>query len=309
VTSNVVLKDKAAVILLNEINQDPVLKAQLALYFKPYCDCDIAEWIVGQIEINNQPVINKILELIAFRDNFPITRGGPQPVLGQLLAQYCNGNDFVGIYADGNGGQTQKTIEVNSVAQKCVGVEQALFYFPLMSQAAALEAGSTNIQFDTNSYVPHFDYYNLTNIITGYRVLLSSPKVARLQVKIGGLFTNDYSNVSIVVSNPSFDPNYYFDDPSLVSTPLIMGLEHWAHGPFDLTFNPSTRIISITKPVSTSNSSYIAGYADIVIYKGDKIVGALEFSYACEPYDPDEQARLGFPRYDLLMFTQGSEIT
>lgn len=118
-TSNVVLKDKAAVILLNEINQDPVLKAQLELYFKPYCDCDITEWIAGQVDLNNQPVINKLLELIAYRDDSPITRGGPHPVLGQLLAQYCNGNDFVGIYADGNGGQVQKTIEVNSVSQNC----------------------------------------------------------------------------------------------------------------------------------------------------------------------------------------------
>ena len=120
-TSNVVLKDKAAVILLNEIQQNPTLKAQLELYFTPYCDCDITEWIVGQLEINNQPVKDKILELIAFRDEFPITRGGAQPVAGQLLAQYCNGNDFVGIYADGNGGNVQKIIEIDSVGQQCVG--------------------------------------------------------------------------------------------------------------------------------------------------------------------------------------------
>ena len=118
-TSNVVLKDKAAVILLNEINQNPTLKAQLELYFKPYCDCDITEWIVGQLEINNQPVKDKILELIAFRDEFPITRGGSKPVAGQLLVQYCNGDDFVGIYADGNGGVVHKTIEVNSESQGC----------------------------------------------------------------------------------------------------------------------------------------------------------------------------------------------
>ena len=118
-TSNAVLKDKTAVILLNEIHQDPVLKAQLELYFKPYCDCDITEWIAGQVDLNNQPVINKILELIAYRDELPITRGGPQPVLGQLLKQYCNGNDFVGIYADGNGGESQKVIENDSESQGC----------------------------------------------------------------------------------------------------------------------------------------------------------------------------------------------
>ena len=118
-TSNVVLKDKAAVILLNEIHQDPVLKAQLELYFKPYCDCDITEWIVGQVDLNNQPVINKLLELIAYRDNFPITRGINQPLEGQLLAQYCNGGNFVGVYADGVGGQVVKTIETKSVGQHC----------------------------------------------------------------------------------------------------------------------------------------------------------------------------------------------
>ena len=122
-TSNVVLKDKAAVILLNEINQNPTLKTQLELYFKPYCDCDITEWIVGQLEINNQPVKNKILELIAFRDDFYISRGGTQPVAGQLLTQYCNGRDFVGVYADGVGGQVVKTIETNSVGQHCYSPE------------------------------------------------------------------------------------------------------------------------------------------------------------------------------------------
>ena len=120
-TSNVVLKDKAAVVLLNEINQNPTLKAQLELYFTPYCDCDITEWIVGQLEINNRPVKDKILELIAFRDEFPITRGGARPVAGQLLAQYCIGVDFVGVYADGNGGQVVKTIEINSAGRQCVG--------------------------------------------------------------------------------------------------------------------------------------------------------------------------------------------
>ena len=273
-TSNVVLKDKAAVILLNEIHQDPVLKAQLELYFKPYCDCDITEWIAGQVDLNNQPVINKILELIAFRDNFPITRGGPQPVLGQLLKQYCNGNDFVGIYADGNGGQVQKTIEVNSESQGCKQPETIKFYLPWESQRALVNAGSDGVIFsDEPAPVPG------ESLIGGQKIFFSSPRTPRLQIKIGGLEAGDYQNLSVKIFSMRDADGQYPDNLS-GKVPFNTIWNDW-DGALSAVYDPITRVTKLQSYYSTT----AAGAVYLAYMRGTKVIGWVRLNTSRFDYD------------------------
>lgn len=289
-TSNVVLKDKAAVILLNEIHQDPVLKAQLELYFKPYCDCDITEWIAGQVDLNNQPVINKILELIAFRDNFPITRGGPQPVLGQLLKQYCNGNDFVGIYADGNGGQVQKTIE--NVSEICTGPHSVSILFPLSGQDTLLQQESDLVAFSTE----------LTSAES--QVFDSNPRDYKLQLKLELNNSSDYQDLEFLFASV-YDENgvedYY--DPGRV--PLSTRPSEWTSLP-TATFNPTTKVIKVNQSYINEHTRRSLENCNLLILKNQKLMGFVRLYYGVRPYDPDSPTGMSGNNYNSLSIYQGS---
>ena len=296
--ANLVLGEKTSVVLLNEINQNPTLKAQLELYFTPYCDCDIVEWIVKRVELGDQFVIDTIVELIQYRDPYPITRGGARPVAGQLLTQYCNGNDFVGVYADGNGGQVQKVIEEKSLTQGCMPPDALRFLYPLSTQRAALDAGSSNVVFASEPIHPWYDQDLPDQQLFSVKIPLSSPKPARLQVKVDGLTFGDYENLTLTIASPSSDY-----DPGTPVVPYNTDTDDWKHGTISATFNPTTRIISIEHPWSGSDR-FLGSGVDIVLEKNNIVVGWFFLGYYSEPYDPDSLAAQN--PYDLLMITYGS---
>lgn len=261
-SANLVLGEKTAVVLLNEINQDPVLKAQLELYFTPYCDCDIADWIVKRVELGDQFVIDTIVELIRYRDPYPITRGGPQPVLGQLLTQYCNGNDFVGIYADGNGGEIQRIIEANSEAQNCKPPETVEFFLPWNSEQSKVDAGSDGVIF-MDEPMPS----GATSFIGGQKIFLSSPRTPRLQVKIGDLAAGDYQNLRIELFSQRNNNGGQPGNPSS-KIPFNTQWNDW-EGTLTAVYNPSTRITKLQSSFSQSAS----GAVYLTYLRDEKIVG------------------------------------
>jgi hypothetical protein len=296
--ANVILKNRAASMLLAEIQQTPDLLTQLQVYFAPYCDCDVTDWIVSRVQANDQFVKNKIRELLVGIDGFPLARGNFKPVNGQLLSQYCNGYDFVGIYADGNGGEVQKIIEEKSVSQGCTPPDALRFLYPLSTQRAALDAGSSNVVFATEPIYPYYNQDLPDQQLFSVKVPLSSPKTARLQVKVDGLTFGDYENLTLTIASPS---SYY--DPGTPVVPYNTERDDWQHGTISAIFNPTTRIISIEHPWSGSDRTLGSG-VDIVLRKNNIVVGWFFLSYSSEPYDPDSPAAQN--PHDLLMIVYGS---
>ena len=301
--ANLVLKTRAAKVLLDEIEQNPTLLAQLQVFFTPYCDCDITQWIVSRIEANDSFVKAKIRELIAPMDNYPLLRGNFKPVAGQLLSQYCNGYDFVGIYADGNGGETQKVIEDNSITQGCAPPDALRFFYPLPTQRAALDAGSTNVVFASEPFYPYYNFEEPNQQLFFVKVFHSSIKTARLQVKVDGLTFGDYENLELIIGPPFGTSDGYYLEPNPVIIPYNTETNDWQHGTISVSFNPTTRIISIEHPWSGSDR-FLLSDVDIVLRKANKVVGWFNLSYASEPYDPTSEAAQ--TPYDLMAIKFGS---
>jgi len=112
-------KSVKALVALLQNPSDPtaiVIKS----YFQPYCDCDLSQWIIAQIENNNLLVINKIKELIANFDPTPYSRDIINPGPDFLLRTFCQGSDLYGVYADGSGSNSNSLIVLSS--DRCIVV-------------------------------------------------------------------------------------------------------------------------------------------------------------------------------------------
>jgi hypothetical protein len=260
--ANVVLKNRAAAILLAEILSDSELAAALAVYFSPYCDCNITDWIVGRLNANDAFVIAKIRELIAARDDFPLIRGTYKPVQGQLLSQYCSGNDFIGIYADGNGGEVQKTIEADSINQGCKQPESVQFFYPLSTQASLVNDGADGVIF--SNYPKDEDPVN--QVIRLQKIFASSPRTPRLQIKLGGLESQQYDQLSVHIFS-QYDENGISQGPQ-GKIPYNTQWQDW-DGSVTAVYDSSTRVVK----VQAQYLQQMAGFVYITILKGTQIVG------------------------------------
>jgi hypothetical protein len=72
---------------------------QIKEYFTQYCDCDIVEWLISKINNNDEIVIEKLKELLAPYDPYPVKRELTHPSHGQLMKVYCQKTDLMGYYA------------------------------------------------------------------------------------------------------------------------------------------------------------------------------------------------------------------
>lgn len=273
--SNVILKDRSAVVLLNEINDNPALKAQIEAYFTPYCDCDITEWIVARVLASDQAVIAKIRELIAARDLIPIVRGGTYPFEGQLLKAYCVGEDYVGIYADGVGGVVSKTIETASVNRGCKMPETLQYYRPYVSQQGLVDAGLDGVIFD-DSPSPSPD----ENTFSGQKIFYSAPRTPRLQFKIGGLVAGDYENLSVrLLSGVNIDGIYTgYPDADIL---LNQGYGIDWNGNLTAVYNPNTRVVKL----ESYYSERPGGVAYLAFMRGNQIISWINLSTQWFDYD------------------------
>lgn len=101
------------------------LSAQIKEYFTSYCDCDIVEWLIAQLTANNTEVVDRVKELIATYDPYPIKREANHPVHGQLLKTFCQGTSRVGYYAVNTSNTKSyeiKTIQLDSESCKAYEV-------------------------------------------------------------------------------------------------------------------------------------------------------------------------------------------
>lgn len=95
----VILEGQSAEDLIALFRTESPVVSDILQYFQPYCDCDIVEWIIAQLETNNEEVREKIEELIAAYDPYPNPRIPRFPVHGQLVKTFCDGQDLKGYYA------------------------------------------------------------------------------------------------------------------------------------------------------------------------------------------------------------------
>ena len=95
----VILEGQSAEDLIALFRTESPVVSDILQYFQPYCDCDIVEWIIAQLEANNEEVREKIEELIAAYDPYPNPRISRFPVHGQLTKMFCEGRDLKGYYA------------------------------------------------------------------------------------------------------------------------------------------------------------------------------------------------------------------
>lgn len=259
--ANVVLKNRAAAILLAEMQADSALAAQIQAFFAPYCDCNITDWIVSRVNANDTIVIAKIRELIAPLDNFPLIRGSLKPVQGQLLTQYCSGNDFVGIYADGNGGEVQRVIEADSETQGCKQPETIQFFLPWESQRSLVNAGSDGVIFRDQPAPVSGESF-----IGGQKIFFSAPRTPRLQVKIGGLEAGDYQNLSVEIFSTRDADGQYIGNPS-GKVPFNTTWTDWG-GSLTAVYDPATRVTKLQSYYSTT----AGGAVYLTFMRGTKII-------------------------------------
>lgn len=289
--SNVILKDKSAVVLLNELANSPALRAQIEAYFTPYCDCDITEWVVARVIANDQAVKNKLREMIAARDFIPVVRGATKPVAGQLLKGYCVGEDFVGIYADGNGGEIQKTIEIGSFSQGCKQLEDVQIYFPLISQESLVRSGSSNVTY--SSYPENNDPNN--SVISSLRFYDSQPSIPRLQFKLGDLAAGDYENLSVEIFSVYGADGGYSGPHS--KCPYNTARTDW-NGAVTAVYNSSSRIVKI----EAETGAELDGNVIVTILKNNRIL-AWAYLYATHfDTDPVTGANTPFNAMSLIVF-------
>ena len=98
-SEKVILEGRSAEDLIDLFRREGPLTAEIKAYFTSYCDCDIVEWIIAQLEAGNQEVDDKIRELIAAYDPYPVTRTAKFPVHGHLVKTFCEGSDLKGFFA------------------------------------------------------------------------------------------------------------------------------------------------------------------------------------------------------------------
>ena len=113
----VILEGRSAEDLIDLFRREGALTPEIKAYFTNYCDCDIAEWLIAQLTANNQEVVDRVNELLAAYDPYPVRRETKFPVHGHLVKTFCDGKDLKGYYAvNSQGLQTydKKIIVANS---------------------------------------------------------------------------------------------------------------------------------------------------------------------------------------------------
>ncbi len=95
----IVLLGQSAAELIELFRSESALGSQIREYFTSYCDCDIAEWLIAQLTAHNQEVVDRVNELLAAYDPYPVRREALHPKNGQLVKAYCQNTDLMGYYA------------------------------------------------------------------------------------------------------------------------------------------------------------------------------------------------------------------
>ena len=95
----IVLLGQSAAELIELFRSESALGSQIREYFTSYCDCDIAEWLIAQLTAHNQEVVDRVNELLAAYDPYPVRREALHPKNGQLVKTYCQNTDLMGYYA------------------------------------------------------------------------------------------------------------------------------------------------------------------------------------------------------------------
>lgn len=95
----VILEGRSAEDLIDLFRREGALTPQIKEYFTSYCDCDITEWLIAQLTAHNQEVVDRVNELLAAYDPYPVRRETKFPVHGHLVKTFCDGKDLKGYYA------------------------------------------------------------------------------------------------------------------------------------------------------------------------------------------------------------------
>lgn len=95
----VILEGRSAEDLIDLFRREGALTPEIKEYFTSYCDCDITEWLIAQLTAHNQEVVDRVNELLAAYDPYPVCRETKFPVHGQLVKTFCDGKDLKGYYA------------------------------------------------------------------------------------------------------------------------------------------------------------------------------------------------------------------
>ncbi len=113
--------DNPQQILIERARSESALGSQIREYFTSYCDCDIAEWLIAQLTAHNQEVVDRVNELLAAYDPYPVRREALHPKNGQLVKAFCQGGNKVGYYSINTPtikNYEFKTIQLNSTECK-----------------------------------------------------------------------------------------------------------------------------------------------------------------------------------------------
>jgi len=158
--------------LVEILQQNTEIATQIKSYFQPYCDCNIAVWLVEQIYDGNMDVINKIRELIASDDDNVISRDVIHPEYNFLLRTFCQGSDLYGVYADGSGSGSNSLIVLNSNKCSSYFILDSLVGTGELARDKIPEIGSgyyNNIVFGSDAVVTEYGvFYPHHYISTGY---------------------------------------------------------------------------------------------------------------------------------------------
>ena len=95
----VILEGRSAEDLIDLFRREGALTPEIKEYFTSYCDCDITEWLIAQLTAHNQEVVDRVNELLAAYDPYPVRRETKFPVHGHLVKTFCDGKDLKGYYA------------------------------------------------------------------------------------------------------------------------------------------------------------------------------------------------------------------
>ncbi len=119
----VILEGQSAQDLIALFRSESPLSVQIKEYFTQYCDCDIVEWLISKIDSNDEIVIEKLKELLAPYDPYPVKRALIHPSHGQLVKAYCQNTDLMGYYAFNTSNTKSYALkEIQTDSPECQGV-------------------------------------------------------------------------------------------------------------------------------------------------------------------------------------------
>lgn len=93
-SSNLITTEKTVGWLIVFIATPSVTSSAIKDFFAPYCDCQLADWIVEAIDNDNMPVINKLKELLAADPLNLLNVVIRDKPAGKLVQRFCEGGDL-----------------------------------------------------------------------------------------------------------------------------------------------------------------------------------------------------------------------